>query len=98
MEVFLGKLKQVRLPLRFCPKMRDLTMLAQAIDASIPYTVILDDPLANSYIQNLYAPDDDPKMLIEAYDRSFDQNDELGLNDMKARRSPLSSQGVRLII
>lgn len=51
--------------------------------ASIPFTIILDDPLANSYIQNLYAPDDDPNMLTEIYDRSFDQNEELGLNDMK---------------
>jgi zinc finger protein len=59
---------------------------AQVIEAAIPYTVILDDPLSNSYIQNLYAPDDDPKMLIEVYDRSFDQNEELGFNDMKVRR------------
>ncbi|KAH8915059.1 hypothetical protein BT69DRAFT_1341825 [Atractiella rhizophila] len=47
------------------------------------FTVVLDDPLANSYIQNLYAPDDDPNMKIEFYDRSWQQNEELGLNDMK---------------
>jgi len=49
----------------------------------MPYTIILDDPLANSYIQNLYAPDPDPNMTIELYDRDFDQNEELGLNDIK---------------
>lgn len=45
--------------------------------------MILDDPLANSYIQNIYAPDPDPNMTIEAYDRTFEQNEELGLNDIK---------------
>lgn len=47
------------------------------------FTIILDDPLANSYLQNLYAPDPDPNMTIELYDRSWEQNEELGLNDMK---------------
>lgn len=45
--------------------------------------MILDDPLANSYLQSLYAPDPDPNMDIELYDRTHEQNDELGLNDMK---------------
>jgi zinc finger protein len=47
------------------------------------FTVILDDPLANSYLQNLYAPDLDPNMTIEMYERSWEQNEELGLNDIK---------------
>lgn len=51
--------------------------------ADAPFTVILDDPLANSYLQNLYAPDPDPNMTIESYDRTWEQNEELGLNDMK---------------
>ncbi|GAA5924737.1 hypothetical protein JCM1841_004132 [Sporobolomyces salmonicolor] len=59
-----------------------LTDLKKVLSVSIPFTVILDDPLANSYIQNLYAPDDDPNMVTELYDRSFEQNDELGLNDI----------------
>eukprot|EP01113_Clastostelium_recurvatum_P030231 TRINITY_DN3663_c0_g1_i2.p1 TRINITY_DN3663_c0_g1~~TRINITY_DN3663_c0_g1_i2.p1 ORF type:complete len:502 (+),score=177.70 TRINITY_DN3663_c0_g1_i2:88-1593(+) len=48
-----------------------------------PFTLILDDPVSNSHIQNLYAPDPDPNMTIEEYERSFDQNEELGLNDIK---------------
>ena len=44
---------------------------------------VLDDPLANSYLQNLYAPDPDPNMEIVLYDRTWEQNEELGLNDMK---------------
>ncbi|KAH0836567.1 zf-ZPR1-domain-containing protein [Lanmaoa asiatica] len=47
------------------------------------FTIILDDPLANSYVQNLYAPDPDPNMTIETYERNWEQNEELGLNDMK---------------
>ncbi|XP_052255423.1 zinc finger protein ZPR1-like [Dreissena polymorpha] len=43
----------------------------------------LDDPTGNSYLQNLYAPDDDPNMTIELYERTFEQNEDLGINDMK---------------
>lgn len=43
----------------------------------------MDDPLGNSYLQNLYAPDPDPNMTIEEYERTWDQNESLGLNDMK---------------
>lgn len=51
--------------------------------AEIPCTVIIDDPLSNSYIQNLYAPDPDPELSKLEYTRTFEQNEELGLNDMK---------------
>ncbi|KAF8152561.1 ZPR1 zinc-finger domain-containing protein [Crassisporium funariophilum] len=60
-----------------------LTSLKAVKNAERPFTIILDDPLANSYIQNLYAPDPDPGLEIEMYDRTFDQNEELGLNDIK---------------
>jgi zinc finger protein len=33
--------------------------------------------------QNMYAPDPDPEMTIEKYERSLEQNELLGLNDMK---------------
>ncbi|KAJ1018060.1 hypothetical protein NDA16_004929 [Ustilago loliicola] len=49
---------------------------------TLPYTVILDDPLANSYIQNPYAPDPDEQIIEEKYVRSYDQNEDLGLNDI----------------
>jgi len=49
----------------------------------IKSTLILDDPLGNSYLQNLYAPEPDPAMTIEEYDRTFEQNESLGLNDMR---------------
>ena len=34
-------------------------------------------------MQNTYAPDTDPELIIEYYKRTFDQNEVLGLNDMK---------------
>jgi zinc finger protein len=34
-------------------------------------------------VQNLYAPDPNPNMVIELYDRTWEQNEDLGLNDMK---------------
>uniref|UniRef100_A0A8P4KKT2 Zinc finger ZPR1-type domain-containing protein n=1 Tax=Dicentrarchus labrax TaxID=13489 RepID=A0A8P4KKT2_DICLA len=44
---------------------------------------VLDDLAGNSYLQNVYAPEPDPEMTVEKYTRSFEQNEELGLNDMK---------------
>jgi zinc finger protein len=55
----------------------------QVKNAERPFTLILDDPLANSYVQNLYAPDPDPNLEIETYERTWQQNEDLGLNDMK---------------
>ena len=55
----------------------------QVKNAEKPFTLILDDPLSNSYIQSLYAPDPDPGLETEWYDRTFKQNEELGLNDIK---------------
>lgn len=59
-----------------------LQKLQKAIKLEIAYTLVLDDPLGNSYLQNLYAPDPDPNMIIEDYERSWEQNEFLGLNDL----------------
>eukprot|EP01098_Paradermamoeba_levis_P006527 TRINITY_DN2705_c0_g1_i1.p1 TRINITY_DN2705_c0_g1~~TRINITY_DN2705_c0_g1_i1.p1 ORF type:complete len:468 (-),score=130.12 TRINITY_DN2705_c0_g1_i1:45-1400(-) len=60
-----------------------LTSLKKATKGEVNFTITIDDPVANSYIQNVYAPDPDPNMIVEEYERSFDQNEELGLNDIK---------------
>ena len=60
-----------------------LAKLKQAKGVSKPFTVILDDPVANSYLQNIYAPDPDPNMKIEWYERTKEQEDELGISDMQ---------------
>jgi zinc finger protein len=59
-----------------------LKSLKDCMSATIPFTLILDDPVSNSYLQNLSAPDPDPNMVIEEYERTFEQNEELGLNDV----------------
>ena len=45
--------------------------------------IVLDDPAGNSYLQNVYAPESDPEMEVVYYVRTFEHNEELGLNDMK---------------
>ncbi|KAI0225047.1 Zinc finger protein ZPR1 [Lamellibrachia satsuma] len=45
--------------------------------------LILDDPAGNSYLQNPFAPDPDLHMEVTLYERNFEQNELLGLNDMK---------------
>uniref|UniRef100_A0A8C8ZLV0 Zinc finger protein ZPR1 n=1 Tax=Prolemur simus TaxID=1328070 RepID=A0A8C8ZLV0_PROSS len=57
--------------------------LDQIIEGNVKAHFIMDDPAGNSYLQNVYAPEDDPEMKVERYKRTFDQNEELGLNDMK---------------
>jgi len=58
----------------------------------LPFSIILDDPAGNSYIQNTYAPDPDPEMKIEEYERSYEQDDDLGLNDMNTENYLPSDQ------
>ncbi|NXP35237.1 ZPR1 protein, partial [Leiothrix lutea] len=65
-----GKLQE------FLGKLQDVKGKAQA-------HVIMDDPAGNSYLQNVYAPEEDPELSVQRYQRSFEQNEELGLNDMR---------------
>ncbi|TMW39480.1 hypothetical protein DOY81_015441, partial [Sarcophaga bullata] len=47
-------------------------------------TLILDDPAGNSYVQSLLDSDEpDDKLKIIKYERTYEQNEELGLNDIK---------------
>lgn len=46
----------------------------------LPFTIIINDSLLNSYIQKY--PDDDKLGIID-YDKSIDDNEEFGINDMK---------------
>ena len=60
-----------------------LNSLQECIDLKRKFTIILDDPLGNSFIQNPNYPEPDPKILVEVYARTEEQNDDLGLNHMK---------------
>lgn len=59
-----------------------LTGLKQVITAENPFTVIIDDPIASSYVQNPFAPDEDPNLKIEEYERSKETDDDLGISFM----------------
>lgn len=63
---------------------RFLEKFEEVIQGNRKVTIILDDPTGNSYVQAL--TDDgttDPNLRIIKYHRSHEQNEELGLNDMK---------------
>jgi zinc finger protein len=37
-----------------------------------PFTIIIDDPLDNSFVQNYYYPNEDKRMTVEMYDRTYE--------------------------
>lgn len=59
----------------------------EGIDAAIKgerkFTIILADPLASSYVQNLCSPEKDPQIEEEEYERTEEEEEDLGLRDMK---------------
>ncbi|KAM6370640.1 zinc finger protein ZPR1 isoform 2-T2 [Pluvialis apricaria] len=57
--------------------------LQEIIEGKTTAHFIMDDPAGNSYLQNVYAPEEDPELKVERYERTFEQNEDLGLNDMK---------------
>ncbi|MBA0724872.1 hypothetical protein Golax_021527, partial [Gossypium laxum] len=57
--------------------------LNKILSMTEPWSLILDDALANSFIAP--ATDDikdDHQLIFEEYERSWEQNEELGLNDI----------------
>ena len=69
---------------------RFLQSLQDCIEVKMQYTFVLDDPLGNIYIGARDAqfdedPDapDDPQLVKEDYERTEEQNEEFGLNDIK---------------
>lgn len=70
-----------------------LGKLKGAIAVETPYTVVLDDAMANSYIQSPYAPDPDPQLSAEDYPRTWEQNEDLGLNDINVDPDQYRQEG-----
>ncbi|KJR82800.1 zinc finger protein [Sporothrix schenckii 1099-18] len=59
--------------------------LDDAIAGKRPFSIVLEDPLASSYVQSLA---DDPRepdaqMTVTEYDRTAEEEEELGITDMK---------------
>ncbi|KAF2832942.1 zf-ZPR1-domain-containing protein [Ophiobolus disseminans] len=57
--------------------------LDSAINGEVKFTIILEDPLASSYVQSFTAPEPDPQIELEDYERTEEEKESLGLNDMK---------------
>ncbi|KAL4903003.1 hypothetical protein BDW74DRAFT_180293 [Aspergillus multicolor] len=57
--------------------------LDSAISGDLKFSVTLEDPMANSYVQDLCAPAADPQLKTEEYTRTEEEEEELGLKDMK---------------
>ncbi len=57
--------------------------LEQCKGGKKPFTLIFRDPLANCFIQNPHHPNPDPIVTVEEYERSAEENEDLGLNDIK---------------
>ena len=56
--------------------------LDKAIKAEIKFTVILQDPMASSYVQSFTAPEPDAQIIVEDYERTEEEKEDLGLNDI----------------
>ncbi|KAI8052023.1 ZPR1 zinc-finger domain-containing protein [Syncephalis plumigaleata] len=57
-----------------------LSHLQKYIEGKESFTLIIDDPAGNSYVENPFIPNDDPNMKMVFYQRSSAQNEFLGLN------------------
>ncbi|CBK24796.2 uncharacterized protein [Blastocystis hominis] len=51
-------------------------------DGKREFTIDIVDPLANSWIYSDCAPNPDPRLEIVDYQRTFEENEKLGINDM----------------
>ncbi|KAF2637054.1 zf-ZPR1-domain-containing protein [Massarina eburnea CBS 473.64] len=57
--------------------------LSAAINGDIKFSIVLSDPLASSYVQSFKAPEPDAQMKVEDYERTEEEEQDLGLSDMK---------------
>lgn len=62
-----------------------LNSIYERLRSPIGLTIILDDPTGNSYIQNADS--------ISNYERTYEQNEELGLNDMRTENYANGTSG-----
>ncbi|KAF2739992.1 zinc finger protein-like protein zpr1 [Polyplosphaeria fusca] len=57
--------------------------LDAAIKGEVKFTVKLEDPLASSYVQSFTAPEPDSQIKVEDYERTDEEEEHLGLKDIK---------------
>ncbi|KAL9013961.1 MAG: hypothetical protein Q9173_001375 [Seirophora scorigena] len=63
---------------------RKLDAAIAAEEEGMPYTIVLEDPLANSYVQSLTEAADE-QVHEEEFERSEECEEELGIRDMRTR-------------
>lgn len=56
--------------------------LTEAIEGRTKFTMVIQDPLASSYVQSFTAPAPDPQITVEDYDRTEEEEEDLGLRDI----------------
>ena len=70
--------------IRFVEFMDQLQIYARG--EKFPFTLILRDPLGNSFVSaplgSSLAPEEDPNLTLTDFERSYDENEEFGLNDI----------------
>ena len=59
--------------------------LDKAIRGEMEFTIELEDPMGGSYVQSVTAPEPDPQIEVEEYTRTAEENDDLGLTDMRTK-------------
>ena len=59
------------------------SQLSAAIRGEVKFTITLEDPLASSYVQSFTAPEPDGQMKVEDYERTDEEEEHLGLKDIK---------------
>ncbi len=47
-----------------------------------PFTLVIEDPLDNCFIYSRFYPNPDPQITCEYFERTNEQNDELGITDL----------------
>jgi zinc finger protein len=57
--------------------------LDEALQAKFPFAIILEDPMAASFVQRTADGDADTQVKEEEYERTAEEEEELGLKDMK---------------
>jgi zinc finger protein len=65
-----------------------LVNLKELIELKREFHVIIEDPLANSFVQNLRAPEPDQQLEEELYHRSPEESERLGITALETKSKP----------
>lgn len=68
-----------------------MEVLTEYKEGKNPFTLILEDVSGNSYIENPHAPDPDPHVSVEHFQRTKEQNISLGIyeeNEVEGKKFP----------